>query len=373
MKNPFLYGQSVEGEHFCNRIKELADIASHISSAQNLFIYSNRRLGKTSLVREALRRLSKDKMTAPIFIDMERVTSRGQFVEVYARAIAKVVTEFEKLEKVRDFFRSIIPKFEFTPEGEVSVSVEFARDKSAISRCLDEIMDLPQKLAEKYKKRVVVVFDEFQEIEQLNGGDFEKYLRSFIQHHQDVCYIFMGSKTSVIIEMFNDPKRAFYRSAAVYPLKNIPVKEIEKYVVSRFITSGKKISKESAYNLVRLAKGLPYYVQMLGWYVWELCEHEVKVCNLEEGVEELIRSQSELYRAWHDSSTLNQRAVLGALSMEAEIFSQDVILNYGLGSVSTAQSAVKSLVKKGLVCKEESKYWLVDPFFAMWLNKRGAR
>lgn len=370
MTNPFLFGQSVTGEHFCNRTKELADIASHIASGQNLFIYSHRRLGKTSLVREALRKLTKNKKIIPILVDMERVTSKGQFVKIYAGAIAGVITKLEKLEKIRNFFKSIIPKIEFSPIGEMSVSVEFASNKSTINNCLDEIMDLPQKLAEKYKKRFVVVFDEFQEIEQLNGEEFEKYLRSFIQHHKDVCYIFMGSKTSIIIEMFNNPKRAFYRSAAVYPLTTIPADEIKRYVETRFAKSGKRISKEFAEKIVQLARGLPHYAQMLAWYVWEMCEREAKDSDIDKGVGELIRSQNDLYTAWCDNSSLNQRAVLYALSKGADIFSQEAIIEYDLGAASTVQSAIKSLVNKGLVNKEKNKYWLADPFFTVWLSAR---
>src|SRR3990167_1573898 len=180
MRNPFLYGQSVTGDNFCNRIKELSDINRHIESGQNLFIYSNRRIGKTSLVRQALIRLSKNKGIVSIFIDLERITSKAQFLEIYAQAIANAFVSLSKIEKIRDFFRALIPRIEFSPTGEVSVSVEFSKSEASIRRGLEEVMDLPQLLAKKYKKRVVVVFDEFQEVANLNGGEFEKYIRSFI-------------------------------------------------------------------------------------------------------------------------------------------------------------------------------------------------
>ena len=57
----------------------------------------------------------------------------------------------------------------------------------------EEIMNLPQKLAEKGYV-VCVVFDEFQEIIRLNGNDFQRELRSVIQHHSNVSNIFCGSK-----------------------------------------------------------------------------------------------------------------------------------------------------------------------------------
>lgn len=370
MHNPFLYGQSVTDENFCNRVKELDDIRRHTASGQNLFIYSHRRLGKTSLVRQALRQLDKDKKVVSCFLDMERVTSQAQFVELYAQALGNLLVRLDKVEKIRSLFRSLIPKVDFSPTGEVSVSVEFAKSTSSIERCLSEVMDLPQKLAEKYKKRVIVVFDEFQEVAGLDGARFEKTLRSFIQHHKDVCYIFMGSKTHVIIDMFNNPKRAFYRSATVYPLGSIASEELERYVENRFTKSGKKSSPVLIKKIVRQALGLPHYVQMLAWHVWERCDREVREEDLVEAVTELLRSQDELYQTWFDGSSLNQRAVLRALTHEVEIFSQETIAQYDLGAASTVQSVLKSLVKKGFVNKEKNRYMLADPFFGIWLKQR---
>ncbi|MBI4223768.1 MAG: ATP-binding protein, partial [Deltaproteobacteria bacterium] len=302
------------------------------------------------------------------FLDMERVTSQAQFVEIYAQTLGNLILKLDRVEKIRDFFRSLIPKIDFSPTGEVSVSVEFAKTSSGIERCLSEVMDLPQKIAEKYRKKVVVVFDEFQEVTNLNGPSFEKTLRSFIQHHKDVCYIFMGSKTHLIIDMFNDPKRAFYRSATVYPLGNIPGKELEGYVEGRFAQSGKKITKSMAQKIVRKARGLPHYVQMLAWHVWERSEKEVREEEVNEAIHQLLRAQNELYRTWLDGSTLSQRAVLRALADEVEIFSQEVMTRHNLGAASTVQSALKALVWKGFVGKEESRYALSDPFFVLWLR-----
>ncbi|MBI4223712.1 MAG: ATP-binding protein, partial [Deltaproteobacteria bacterium] len=172
LRNPFVYGQSVTDDHFCNRINELEDIRRHTASGQNLFIYSQRRLGKTSLVRQALAQLAKDRKFVSCFLDMERVTSQAQFVEIYAQTLGNLILKLDRVEKIRDFFRSLIPKIDFSPTGEVSVSVEFAKTSSGIERCLSEVMDLPQKIAEKYRKRVVVVFDEFQEVTNLNGPSF---------------------------------------------------------------------------------------------------------------------------------------------------------------------------------------------------------
>jgi len=59
MRNPFQYGGVVSGEAFCNREKELADLLRAMENSEKLFVFSERRYGKTSLVRAALGRLPK--------------------------------------------------------------------------------------------------------------------------------------------------------------------------------------------------------------------------------------------------------------------------------------------------------------------------
>lgn len=47
------------GPAFCDRVKELSDLRRAAQNAEKLFIYSERRMGKTSLVLHALQSLPK--------------------------------------------------------------------------------------------------------------------------------------------------------------------------------------------------------------------------------------------------------------------------------------------------------------------------
>ncbi len=50
LRNPFEYGGVVAGSAFCNRVKEKKDLARSIRNHEKLFVFSERRFGKTSLV-----------------------------------------------------------------------------------------------------------------------------------------------------------------------------------------------------------------------------------------------------------------------------------------------------------------------------------
>lgn len=371
MKNPFKYGETVAGEYFTNRKKEISDLTQYILAGQNVFMYSKRRLGKTSLVKTVLQELSQKKEVIAIYVDIQQATSLAQFLEIYSQAISKaLITRKERMEKIASFFSRIIPAFELEPDGKWKVLFDFSKTKASINRGLEEVYELPQRIAQEYKKRVVVVFDEFQEISRLNGEEFEKRLRSFIQHHQEVCYIFTGSKTHIIIQMFADPNRAFYKSAAVYPLEPMPVTEMTDFVAKRFEATSKSISEDLAEEIVQLSKNSPYHVQMLSWNVWLAAGKVVNKADIQAGLEEIMHHQNELFYTWYDSASLPQRALLRTLARTNQIFSHETILNYNLGSSSTIQASIRTLIKNGLVDKEIGGYSLVDPFFQIWLKRK---
>ena len=370
MVNPFKFGEVVTGKCFADRQKETKDIIEYIRAGQNLFIYSYRRLGKTSLIMNIIKFLQLKKEVIPIYVDIQKVTSQAQFIEVYASSISRALFNWkERLEKVSSFFRKIVPSFEIDRQGAWKISFDFSKTKTSIEKSLEEVFEMPQRLAFSYKKRVVVIFDEFQEIENLNGKSFEKKIRSFIQHHNKVCYIFMGSKTHVIMDMFNNPQRAFYKSGTVYPISVIDKAEMAQFVYRRFQSSGKRITKKLAQEIVKMANDIPYNIQLLSFNVWLLAKKTVDKRDITKAIDTIMHTQNELFFSIYDSASLHQRSVLYALSLTGEIFSQDTILKYNLGTSSSVQASLKSLVKETIVHKDGTRYCIGDPFFELWLQR----
>ncbi|MEA3368911.1 MAG: ATP-binding protein [Candidatus Ratteibacteria bacterium] len=370
MTNPFKFGEAVTGDCFADREKESKDIIEYIKAGQNLFIYSYRRLGKTSLIMNIIKSLQIKKEVMPIYVDIQKVTSQAQFIEVYASAISRALFNWkEKLEKISNFFRKIVPSFEIDRQGVWKISFDFSKTKANIAKSLEEVFEMPQKLAFSYKKKIAVIFDEFQEIENLNGKSFEKRIRSFIQHHNKVCYIFMGSKTHMIMDMFNNPQRAFYKSGAVYPISVIDKTEMAQFVYRRFCGSGKHITKKLSEAIVKMAGDIPYNIQLLSFNVWLLAKKSVTKKDISKAVDTIMHTQNEFFFNIYDSASLHQRSVLYALSQTGELFSQDTILKYNLGTSSSVQASLKSLVKETVVHKDETKYYIGDPFFELWLQR----
>ena len=57
--NPFKYGQIVKESDFCQRPNLTKKLTNNIKRSQNVYIQGERRIGKSSLICEAVRKLKK--------------------------------------------------------------------------------------------------------------------------------------------------------------------------------------------------------------------------------------------------------------------------------------------------------------------------
>ncbi len=373
MKNPFIYGTVVTGKNFTNRKKEIRELINDIKSGQNIFLFSPRRYGKTSLIKVIQNKLKNENFIT-IYVDFYQVYSRARFIELYARAIAKETGT--KLEKIIEFFkknvRNIVPSVSLDSSGSPVFKMEYINNKKNETYILDDILQLPYKLAKKNKKNMVIVFDEFQEITNLNGDSFEKELRANIQYHEEISYIFMGSKTHILQNMFTDKNRALYKIGKIYPLKKIPRDELVKFILNRFNEGDYSINNNIAEKICRITENYPYYLQMLCHEIWEVAI-ENKIIDkdvIQIAVNNILNNQSELFLKMWEILSNNQKALLAAFinSGVEEIYSNQYRENNHLPPPSSVQRSVKGLIEKGIIEAINNKLEFSDIFFRLWVK-----
>jgi hypothetical protein len=151
MRNPFQYGSIVRGEAFCNRRREVRDIRRAVENAERLFIYSERRLGKTSLVRHALDGLPK-KRHVVVYVDLWPTDSPASFAVTTARALAQAHASTPKklLEAARTLFTVLVPSVGLDDKGDPKLFLELAA-RGAPERELTEVLEAPAKVAKWWR------------------------------------------------------------------------------------------------------------------------------------------------------------------------------------------------------------------------------
>src|ERR1041385_4976130 len=269
--NPFVYGGGGKGEGFCNRKRESADLAAAIRNHEKLFVFSERRFGKTSLVQHVLLNLSK-KNAVCAYVDLWPTDGEVTFVTALAKAITQSMsTSVERLLKTgRKFFSSLAPSVTVDEEGKPEVSFGIS-SHARLGPVLDEVLATPAKIAGKGKQKVVIVFDEFQQILEYGNDHVEKKLRSTIQSQSDVAYLFLGSRKHLIQKMFMDRSRPLYRAGGHYPLGPITEEDWLPFISDRFVEARKRISPEVIHLICEQTQGHPFYTQHLCHVIWELC------------------------------------------------------------------------------------------------------
>ncbi|GMT46326.1 MAG: ATPase [bacterium] len=371
--NPFQYANIVEGSFFYNRKEELKRIVQTLEGGNNLVLYAPRRYGKSSLVKKALKVL-KNKDYKTVYLDFMSVYSRETFINSYTKAIAEEegVTFENTLKKIARHLKGIVPSVSFDAYGNPNFSITQIKGVDE-EKTLQEVLNLPEKLASA-KQKWIVAFDEFQEITTLNGESFEKQLRSVIQHHQNVSYLFLGSRTHLLKDMFNNKNRAFYNAAMLMNIDVIDKTESVEYLLTRFSKDNIDISEETAGYIVEKAFGIPYYIQFIAAEIWQQVINTDRIVtkdSVDKSITNIILLKSDYYWELTGKQTNYRKKVLKALcEMPEEIFSQETAKKYNLGSASSTQKALESLLEQGIIEKVNKNHIFTDPLYSLFIKEK---
>lgn len=174
--NPFRYGQVVSKRDFCSRSLLLKQLVNFAESGQNVFLQGERRTGKTSLIHEAARKLSGYKL---LYIDLLEVKTIDDLCRRMITSIVRAERRVSFQKKLLSTLAHLRPSLSMDPiTGFPTVSFDSRIEMKPDT--IEGILDLIAELGRK--KKLVVTFDEFQDV--LNLRESERalaLLRSRIQ------------------------------------------------------------------------------------------------------------------------------------------------------------------------------------------------
>jgi hypothetical protein len=308
-------------------------------------------------------------------VDLWPTDGEATFVTAVANALTKSMsTSTEKLlETAKTFFGRLAPSVTLDDENKPKLSFDISK-RTGLTPELDEALEVPAKIAAKGERNVVVVFDEFQQILEYSSDLVERKLRSIVQNHRDVSYVFLGSRKHLIEKMFMDHARPLYRAAAHYPLGPIAEEHWLPFVRKRFQDAGKRIADEQVGSVCRLTQGHPFYTQHLCHALWELCEENGQVSEdlIQAAVLVLLERERYAYTTLWESLSAHQKRFLKGLATEAagvKPFAGEFVQKFDLGSASNAQRAVEALLQKDVIDRDNGSFTITDRFFRLWIQK----
>lgn len=370
MKKSFVYGVAVEGDNFTDRTKETERLVKDFENGQNVILISPRRIGKTSLVRKAKSLVNKKKITV-VYLDIYDCRSEYDFYNKFAAALIKQTAGKTEnvLNNIKDFLVRLTPKiaFDIDPNSEISLSLGITQKEYSP----EEILNLPERIALKTKKHIVVCIDEFQQIGEFQDSlTIQKKMRSVWQLQNNVSYCLFGSKKHMLANLFQDKKMPFYQFGDINFLQPIPTEEWILFIRKKFEEKNLQILDQHIEKICSTVQNQSSYVQQLAWNVMLNTTKKVDDGIIESAIDDTLSQNSLLFLQQIEGLTAYQMNFLKALTQGVQDFtSKAVLTNYNLGSKSNITRIKTILIKKELIEKTMDGFGFTDPVFQLWFTK----
>ena len=373
MENPFKYGGVVRGPYFADRKNEINELKREMLNLNRVFLVSPRRFGKTCLLLNLIKLLERD-AKACVYIDLNAFPDIKSFAAALTSLSARTLeTNKDKLLGMFAGFQKLRPKVSLDSAGNITAGLELAVAETDALSALLEGMQHAEKLAAKKKRKLVVIIDEFSDIDKFNGQAIEKALRSEIQKQTHIGYIFCGSEQSTMLAMTRERTRAFYKLGRIMELGPIARKTYTSFIQKWLKKGGYAVNKNDLMRIFEIGNDVPYNIQRMCNVMWDSAmETKAIPPELIEKLPVIVaRQDSPHYEMLWRAASQSQKILLIALSQDqtAKPFSKDFQLTHGIGPSSSIKASLDSLQKKGILYKTlQGAYRFTDGFMPYWID-----
>lgn len=372
-KKAFIYGVSVSGENFTDRVNETRRLKKNFENGQNVILLSPRRMGKTSLVQKVIHEVDNDKIKI-VYLDIYECKSEKEFCQKFAQSILKATAQKsdQLMEYVKQFLSSLVPKISFspTPDSDLSFSLGLNFQENGDTT---EILNLPERIAAKLGKHIVICIDEFQQIGEMPDTlTIQKKLRGVWQLQQNVSYCLFGSKKHMLLQLFKDKRKPFYQFGDTIELGAIPTEDWVTFICRKFTERNISITPQQAEKICTSVRNYSSYVQQLAWNVMLCCDQTVTEEDINEALNETIAQNIILFQEQIRDLSAYQMNFIRAIcsGIHSGFTAKDILDRFSLGAKSNIARLHTSLIEKELIESIDGKLYIMDPVFEQWFKRR---
>lgn len=373
----FPVGGPVPAEDLVGREADVRRIAARLDEGEHLLIAGPRRIGKTSVILEVLRRLRR-RRAVTAYVDCLGATDlRGLGERLTAALLASLEGKDGALEDARAIAAGMRPAGRIRYEH-LELAMPVVRETSS-QRAFEAALDLPKTIASRTGGRVVVALDEFQAAGRLGPRVFE-VMRARFQAQRGVAYAFLGSEEGILEELFGEKGRPLYRFAVAYDLAEagghrfgIDPADWLAYLRRKFAQKRIAIPETEVDRIVDATGGHPQDTMQLCAALYHLAREEgIRAATAQLVDVAFEQAMRELERPfalhWADlgaqkylqpvAKRIARGEILYAARADAEVPRAEVL------------RAVTSLRARGLVVRTgRGRYEFLEPMFAEFVRR----
>ena len=378
-ENPFYTSTIIPDKYFCDRKKETSEIIRKITNGSNLVLMAPRRLGKSSLIHHVFAQPKILDKYYTLYVDIFGTRTAEDFIAEFQTVFmsAPLAKNTKLLKSLNAYIKGLnIELGSVKPDGSVGLpKVNFSATRPPLFS-LREMFDA----LESADKPVLLVFDEFQQIEYYPER-MAAILRGYIQEKNNTKFIFSGSSRHMLSTMFQNYSQPFFNSADTINLDIIDAATYKDFVCENFHSYGKSIEPDAIEFTYYLMSGSTYDMQRIMQNTFSYAEQGAVVTqeDIRKSIMRILEEKDYEYREiLNKIKSIKDRNTLYCIAFEGiadNMTSSAVMKRYKLDNASSVQNSLENLgeAKYDHITKlSKGIYQLRDRMFELWLaNKAG--
>lgn len=375
MKNPFKFDVEVAGDFFCGRREEIKELVEYIDNETNIIMFAKRRIGKSSLLKEVFAN-HLDSRILHTHIDIYSISNIRELYQRFVRGIEESLVGYEsnlnKLSRLVDSIQNYFnhAKISIIVSGKPQLKIESTEKDYFLA--IEQLFFSYFAFLKAQDLQAVIAIDEFQKIVSLSEAQkIEELLRTIANKRENSSFIYTGSKRNILLGMFNDSARAFFKLGTEFQLPPISKNEFYLWVKTRFQKKSIHLEKAAFELLYSLSDGETRFIQQVCHEAFR--QNPVNAIIDYNKINELVRNviKKKTYNAQllnrYTAAQQNTLKII-AISNGYNIYAQKLLQDNSV-SKATAQSVVKALLKNGIIFQEADNQWVFeDVEFKLWLQ-----
>lgn len=363
---PFRFGMRVDGDEFCGRRRELAQLRSYMESAGRVYVVGERRIGKTSLVFEAARTLEGTRL---VDVDLLAVRSLADITQRLAAAVVRAESGQARLLDLLKGLAQLRPTLGVDPSTGAP-TVGFAPGAGGRPESLESVFSL---IAEW--PGAIVVLDEFQDILSVpDHASVLAQLRGLVQKQPRASFVFCGSLRHRMEDIFTRDDSPFFKAAMRLQVGPIDRQEFSGFLAAKFTEGGRELNPDLLDTICDLCHDNPGDVQRFCTALWQVTSQGQAITShdLPAAWEMVFAMHAQEYEViLRNLSAQQSQALRGLASLGGRSrLTGELLAATGIALLPSLAKALATLVGKGLVAKDGTEYRLCDPFLVRWLVMR---
>ena len=376
--------------YFTNRVSELTTLALVADDLlagrpRPVALFGLRRIGKTLVCQEQMRRLHASSQVIPVYLDLQDLASSPElFAQRYVGlscfwAVDHGMGPADPYLNVTDLLQTHAASLQVVTRTAAALINEMGKQKVDYTTLLNIAFDFPERLAEALGRPFMYFLDEFPELVTLGSfpgvGDPLKHFRAALQRQTQVAYVITGSAVSAtehIVQDHQSPLFLQFRALELHPFTPEDTQALTEKLAGR-------LSPAAQAAVHTYTFGHPFYVTALAERIRELVAGETEAITPELAsqafVLETLENRGQIYgycRYLYDISLQKARGY-GVLKALLQILAtKDGLTLSEVASrlrrqASAARDYLRRLIEVDLLVERKGHYFYADPVFRYWV------